>query len=315
MQAVCATADRYIGVPSTMPTNLKITVDQIYDRTPSLGHRAGDIWSGLPMHGMLGLRHVTGIVITPDCDLTNRKTETITYLPVLPLKGYFSTPAIIPSVVRVLRGQLEAARLDAPLDPSPPYHCPPRTVLNAIAKLIRVRLGAATIAAKDKIALERADAAQRILARIGEGADSDLANHGECAKAFGEKEWRNLIQAIVRNSHSTDLHFLPPDQSQGEWSAVRESALVLFRYPLCIPVQALDAANDISVTDWRDALTQLRIAGALLLEAERPLKRAQLRPRFFADLLTRYVGMHVRLGSPDFTPETIDEYVDSLVGH
>ena len=303
-----------MGLQRDMPTEFKITVDQIYDRTPSLGHRAGDIWSGLPLHGMLGLNLVTGIVITPDCDLTNRKAETITYLPVLPLKRYFSTPAIIPMVVRVLRGQLEAAKIEVRFDPGPPFHCPPPTVLDAVASLISSRLGASTISTKDRIALERADAAQRILIRIGEGADAHDANASDCAKAFGEKEWRNIIEALVRNSFSTDLHFLPADQSQPEWSAVPESALVLFRYPLCVPVQILDAANDISVTSWRDGLAQLRMPGRAPLVDAPPLKRAQLRPRFFADLLTRYIGMHVRLGSPDFTPETINEYVDSIVG-
>jgi hypothetical protein len=44
------------------------------------------------------------------------------------------------------------------------------------------------------------------------------------------------------------------------------------------------------------------------------MKRATLKQRFVADLLTRFVGVYIRLGSPDFTSETIDRYLMDIEG-
>ena len=90
----------------------KITMQDYYDLSPSSGNSQGDIWVDLPTHGLLGPNAVTGIVITPACDLANSKVETITYLPVVPVCRFFSMPVAIPELRSATEGQLKAAQME-----------------------------------------------------------------------------------------------------------------------------------------------------------------------------------------------------------
>jgi len=82
------------------------TPKRYYDLNPSSENQPGDIWSGLPTHGLLGTKTVHGLVITPACDLSNRKVETITYLPIISVLTYFSSIAYLPDVRRNIDGLL-----------------------------------------------------------------------------------------------------------------------------------------------------------------------------------------------------------------
>ena len=82
----------------------------------------------------------------------------------------------------------------------------------------------------------------------------------------------------------------------------------------------LDSAQDVSLTDWSAATAALATHEpmARVFSETRPLKCLRLQNRFLADLplrvvlgesadlLTKFMALYSRLGSPDFTRETID---------
>lgn len=67
---------------------------------------------------------------------------------------------------------------------------------------------------------------------------------------FTDKEFEQTAEKIVRNSYRLDLHFLPADGQPKDWSAVAEHSVVLFRYPMSVPLDLLDAAQTQSLKDW-----------------------------------------------------------------
>src|SRR5438105_13133644 len=94
-----------------MPAKPKLLAGDYYESLPHPGFGAGDLWQDLPTFGLLGRSHAMGIVITPACDLANRKAETITYLPVIPIPDYLNGMALVPDLVRTIRGQAQAAEV------------------------------------------------------------------------------------------------------------------------------------------------------------------------------------------------------------
>jgi hypothetical protein len=89
-------------------------------------------------------------------------------------------------------------------------------------------------------------------------------------------------------------------------SPIAKHSVTLFRYPLTVPVSLLDAAQDTLLTDWNEATTALAREEPMAVACSglRPLKCLRLQSRFLADLLTKFVALYSRIGSPDFTHET-----------
>src|SRR6266511_2234781 len=194
-----------------MPTKAKVVPRDYYDVTPALGHAAGDIWSGLPAYELLGGVTFTGIVITPACDLANRKVETISYLPVIPIKRYFATPAFLPDLLRRVRGQLIAAGIDHQLESPAPFVWPSLAEVDDLIAKTKARLSNADV--KTLAAAERAEAGLSLL-RAASQDSCCVPPPGVMACLLGDKEWASTLSSIVRNSFSPDIYFLPSDQQQ-----------------------------------------------------------------------------------------------------
>ena len=133
---------------------------------------------------------------------------------------------------------------------------------------------------------------------------------------FGEKDLRSKLCKIITNSHAHDIHFLPSDGQSIEWSGIINHSVVLFRYAFSVPMEILDRAQDINEGSWEDCIERLknRIPGVTCFSRIRPLKYTSLKPRFLSDLLTRYVALYVRIGSPDFSAQTINKYSSDVLG-
>jgi hypothetical protein len=131
---------------------------------------------------------------------------------------------------------------------------------------------------------------------------------------LGEKHYDTINRELITNSHRTDLHFLPKDDEDPQWSAIPAHSLVLFRYPQTAPIEVFDLAQDINIREWTLIVDELslRLPYAKSFRANKPLKVLKLRAEFLSDLLTRFVGLYVRLGSPDFTKETVDEFLAQI---
>ena len=295
-----------------------INASDYYEFFPRPEHQVGDIWADLPTFGMFGIKHVTGIIITPACDLQNCKTDTITYLPIVSVRQAFVLRGFFPAVIKAINGQAQVLGIDGLDDsdvPFIPMEAPhiDALVARVIEKVEKGRDG--KVSEKEKAAAERVMAGVSVL-RKGYGLSVTAASGTELRILFGAPNFDAIVERLVMNSFRTDMHFLPSDSQRPEWSAIPEPSVALFRYVFSAPIEIFDCAQDLSRAEWEHEVMRMSscIAGAASFGARRPMKRQTLKPRFAADLLTRYVAMHVRLGAPDFTDASIRAYVSDIVG-
>lgn len=294
-----------------MPTTPKIRISDYYELVPSKEHKTGDIWSGLPFHGAFGQRFGVGLVITPACDLLNRKVETITYVPIISIHKYMSSPAFLPEVYRELNRLLNSLNLKGFLEIKNDF-----IPINNFCEL------------KGLLNKEKEKNNQQnlpVISRIISGLDHirTMSNRAQAFNEtstnlrtlFGDKALGDIFTKIVQNSYKSDIHFLPCDKQPEEWSGVPCHSVALFRYPQSVSCPALDIAQNIDNTNWHDDVTNFAISvnAENLFGDERPLKRLCVKPRFVSDLVARFVGVHIRIGSPDFSRLTIQDYVNELI--
>lgn len=291
----------------------KIGAKSYYDYLPKLAHGCGDIWRDLPSFGVLGSRPIAGVVVSAACDLTQRKTETVTFLPVIPVGQYFSTIGVLPSVRQRVHGLLSAGRLSVLTSWqgdgfAPPF---PDEVRTAIER-INSHLTAKKRGEKEIAALEAAAAGLRIVSLIAEGELVEPEPQ-DLALVFG-REWEQIKADIARNAYSADLHFLPADGQVVEVSGVHRHSVALIRYPLTIPISVLDLAASTDDRLWPDAVArEVRRTPAVALTAiARPMKMLSMRSEFTSDLLSRYLAIYSRYGSPDFTNATIKRFSEEI---
>jgi hypothetical protein len=290
---------------------IPISAADYYDYFPTTAHNPGDIWVGLPTFGVLPVPHLPGLVITPACDLSNRKVETITYVPILPVSAFIVSRSAALDVKRAIEGQLEAAGLSGLLSLPEGFETPNGAELTSGLKVISEALGGPAVQDKVRRALERIASGLRILRHMsvpGPGAETlkDLQN------LLGEKALRESLKRVITNARP-DVHFLPADDQKREWATIPVHSLALFRYTLTLPIEIFDIAQRVSELDWSQATAKLRtVLPCVESLPVRPMKRLQLRPRFGSDLLTRYTGVFGRLGSPDFTGDTVSRFIGEI---
>ena len=57
-----------------------------YDTFPAGPFQTGDIWSNIPSNGLLEASVTFGLLITPACDLQNRKSDTLAFMPIVSVR-------------------------------------------------------------------------------------------------------------------------------------------------------------------------------------------------------------------------------------
>ena len=293
-----------------MPHSLRISARDYYDFFPPLGNYAGDILSGLPTNGLLGNTPLPGILVTPACDLANRKVETATYLPIISILAYFATPAFLPEIMQEVDGQLNVLQLAGFESPNK-FFPPEQELINALNDKLETKKNKNKIGEKEKIAILRVLAGLRLisLVRNPEMVDAPIAD----LEQLFVKKWPSILKKIFTNSYASDVHFLPADNQPADWACIKSHSLILFRYPVAAPLELFECAQDMSLKDWEAAIDRISVVvGANQFKGQRPIKHQALRSIYLSDVLTRFVAMHIRLGSPDFTDETITEYMTDL---
>jgi hypothetical protein len=285
----------------------KITANDYYSQLLTDYHQPGDIWSGLPTHGLLKRKHATAVIVTPACDLSQRKVDTLTYLPIVSVDDWLMDSEYAPEIVGCLRNALHG--LKAPDLANAVPRRPTHDDLNAIHLHLTKQTGF-DVEKNQRALREKVEASLRLLRDKSPDARRDLSI------VLGKKLHQQTLEKLVRNSFRLDVHFLPPDEQDPAWAAVPQPSVILFRYPLTLPIEVLDAAQDSNMPDWAKASAQLaeRHPIARTFSDQRPIRRARLKERFLADAMTRYLTVYIRLGSPDFTEHTIAEYVSMLGG-
>jgi len=295
-----------------MPPSLRTTAKDYYDSFPPFGNYAGDILSGLTSNGLLGNAPIPGLVVTPACDLANRKVETVTYLPIISTLAYFGTPAFLPELLQELEGQLNVLQLGGYFESANKFFPPTSESINELKTDLEIRKNKANNSAKDKEAIQRLLAGLRVisLVRNPELAEASVTDLSQLFK----KKWPGIMKRIITNSYASDIHFLPADGEPESWACIKNHSLVLFRYPIAAPVELFECAQDTSLKDWGGVVDRISevVPAAQAFRLQRPIKHLSLRSGFLSDLLTRFVAMHIRLGSPDFTDETVAVYMKAL---
>jgi hypothetical protein len=177
------------------------------------------------------------------------------------------------------------------------------------------RLGRDKLSQKEAIAIRRAICGLHLIRGILTGTGTK--EPGKLLRTlWGEKEFRDISKRIVKNSYRTDIHFLPCDSQPTAFSGVSTHSVALFRYPLSLPLDILDAASVPGNDEWAVAAGALTGAYpcAKMVVDQRPLKVLCVRPRFMSDILTRFTALYGRIGSPDFSAVAVEKYSNEISG-
>jgi hypothetical protein len=291
----------------------KISARTYYDYFPPAPHAPGDIWMHLPTHGLLRRERCSAIVVTPSCDLSNRKVNTITYLPIIGCREWMAS--------REFNGEIIGAMLSL-IDQLGPVGISngsalegPETFSSDLANQVvqlRETLKDQDLNKSLRGAVQRYVAGANHLKRVCDGETIDVRDIETC---LSKRRWSQIRVNIVTNAFRQDLYLLPADGNDDvDISPVNQHSVVLFRCPLTVPVSVLDTAQDMSMDDWPSATTLLSKEDPMApaFADKRPLKALRLQNRFLADLLTKFVALYSRLGSPDFTRTTIETLSEEL---
>ena len=285
----------------------KIQPKDYYDFFPPNAHRTGDIWRDLPNFFIFNIPHSYGIVVTPACDLAQKKSETITYLPIASIEDYLNTPAFYNEIWLNIQSQLEKLKLLKLITPPERYELPILEEILEVSKKIeemcktdKSKDGALTrIKAYEIYAHENKNKRKITIKKI-----SDIFTSGDFDK---------IIKKIVTNSFKVDIHFLPADEKNIESSSVPNHSLILFRYALTIPVEILNIAQISNSFEWDSQILKMKDETPIINNFGKvPIRLSTLKDDFLSDLLSRYVSMQIRLGARDFTKETINQYAEQL---
>jgi hypothetical protein len=250
-------------------------------------------------------------VITPSCDLAWEKSATITYLPIISFNECIAEGIFLPEITTAISNLLSSVNN---------YEI---SVLFKSANIlshedITAILGSFPTdgpghTSKTKEKYSKLTNLFRLLLNISD----NIIDDSSCIFKNGltENEWSKMTKGIIKNSHRPDIHFLPPDIFKDrEWSAIPEPSFALLRYPLTIPIDLLNIANKSTKENWKSDLNSNRIhSGLQKLSSEYfPYKVLSLEKTFLHNLITRFIILFTRIGSPDFSNSAITSFTQSF---
>ncbi len=133
---------------------------------------------------------------------SQRKAETITYLPIIPVRAYFSTLGALPETHRRIKNNLKAGQFSLEVPWSPDSFVPPKLhEIEVAVKEIESHLEAKQRGTSEITGLKRAMAGLRIAASIAKPELSQISAE-DLASFFGT-DWAKLKERIIANSFSS----------------------------------------------------------------------------------------------------------------
>jgi hypothetical protein len=156
--------------------------------------------------------------------LANQKVETVTYLPILPVSQYLSTPAFMREIQRELQVVAAQLGIGGMLDQAS-FAAPSAHDLDAFEALLRSKDGGKR-SLKEQTLVDRAAAAVAALRNANRPGASNVK---PTRVLYGTTPFDNIVERIIRNSFRQDIHFLPMDEQPADWTAVANHSVVLFR--------------------------------------------------------------------------------------
>ena len=282
-----------------------------YNRSPFGLIEPGDIFTNLPTMGLLKEDFVSGLIITPACDLANGKSETITYLPVVSIKSWLCSSSFYPELVphfHSLWNQFDEL-CKSPLSKQLPE--------NGLMDLIKEELKKVDISRLKGKKIEVYERIQTCLELVDNILDNKIVSQDYTKVQYAlSKVIKQIIPKIVSNSFSTDMHFLPSEKFESSNAYILpEYSIVMFRFPITVPFDILDLAKDVNVDTsmtWNNFIKNSPDKVCYKSFGELPMRGLRLNQEYLSDLLTRYIGLYVRIGSPDFDSHTSDDIVQKI---
>ncbi|HBO5645048.1 hypothetical protein GFM12_13470 [Pseudomonas aeruginosa] len=281
-----------------MPNTPPLRGASYYDNLPPADHRTGDIWRALPTFDLLSQTTVSGVIITPACDLANRKCETVTYLPIIPVTEFLLSPAfryecwqeIVPLLNRL-------SDFGAVIPPSR-YELISECDLKVLVESERDANGKLLTPAE----INRLASYQSYV----EGSSRGTASLEHLKGFIKAERYAGILSKLITNSLKPDIHFLPSDGQPSYSSAVPVHSVVLFRYSLSLPIEALHLAQSTTEGQWSARKEAATSSFPVLRHLRQwPIKMASLKGEFLSDMIARYLNMYIRLGSSDFSDDSI----------
>lgn len=290
------------AVSDLRPVNAKT----YYESLPASKPSCGDIWTNIPSFGLLPTNFTAAISISPACDISNFKTETLTFLPIISVSQYFHTVGFLPILRREILERLKAADLHLEIAwPETGYYQPPvREIEREIARLNQL-LSVPKKARGWDVHVKRAMAGLSVVGCVSTNTD---INYDDLSSLLGQK-WEDTKRQLITNSYRNDIHFFPSDEQDPDTPGVKKHSLALFRYPITVPTELLLAAQDMSGDQWKAFLEERQQQYTILrhFSPSMPVKCLSLKASFLSDLLSRFTTLYARIGSPDFTRASVDK--------
>ncbi len=281
-----------------------------YDPLPDAQHETGDIWTGVPTLGLLRQQTCSALVVSPACDLAHNKVDVVCVIPIISVRQYTCLPGFYGvlrssaiGLARSVLGENFAAMI-------PKASLPDGSSLRRMKTLLDQKSTELTEKPRADKQLADLNRIRHFLCWIenviGLSGTGDATSNVQ--EILAPSEWERSRRDIVRNTFRDDIYFLPREREETPLPAVAEHSVALFRYPFAVPLCVLDQANVIPDAMWRSEIGDLssRVPFARHFENCRPTKVLRLQSGFLHDLLTRYMRVYVRIGSPDFSDEASD---------
>lgn len=278
-----------------MPLTVSQSNTRYYEQFPSGNHQTGDIWSNIPTHGLLPIPTTAALLITPACDLQNRKTDTLVFVPIVPLtvavKLRFFFRAFSSEMKQSLKGLLP--NLESRCDFSDPDF---RSLLAE-----ELRPCAAQANKKDELA--------RMTSWL-EFCNSCDPPSTVSLPFLKDKKRNEILEKIARNSYSTDIHFFPRERWNTSYPVIHSHSIGLFRYLLTFPVEIFDAAATSTDTTWPHFIKREHGKRWMMFSDSLPVRSLRLQRDVLVDVITRLTSLYNRIGSDDFTDTCITHFVE-----
>lgn len=290
-----------------MPLVPQIEARDFYKNMPSLDHETGDIWHNLPGFGLPNNVTTTGIVISPACDLSQKKTETATVIPIVSIHDYLYSKSFYSEIWNELSNRLKPYGADdhPPSDrfSHPPLHLIEKSLQQLEGDRKQIDLRTRLTVYKDYIQYTQAP------------LDARGSKKPDIEAIFSGKKYSDILTKIFCNSFKSDIHFFPAYGAPSDFAPIPHHSVALFRYVYSIPLEILDAAQASRDEWWKEDCQRMNGTTPLIEHFEEyPIKVSTLKDDFLTDLISRYLGMFMRLGSRDFTKASLANFVKEIKG-
>ena len=279
-----------------MAVTLTQSDGKFYEQLPDGPQQTGDIWTGVPNGGLLPIERSSALLITPSCDLQNQKSDTLSFVPIIPLN--------IATELGVFRRPINGAigNLVSQVFPELVQNC------DFESEEFRKRLRKECEAFVGKSKIEKN--VNKIVHWIN-FLESEPFKRNLKLLFLSPKERIQTLSRVITNAFSSDLHFVPKERNSNSYQAVTCHSVCLLRYVLTFPIEIFDMAGHCTTETWQMQAKSLG-GRARLFHDQMPVRTLRLQPDILSDLLTRFVSLYCRIGSEDFSPSCVSELVGEM---